>query len=85
MTPCSTLWGRKVGIRGSIELYTKFGHEGAQHTNLKIKYVKMHAHTSYNILFNCPFLNVVGAMVTTPHSAMKFPSNIESIITIHAN
>lgn len=45
----------------------------------------MHAHTSYNILIGRPSLNTLGAIVSTPHLTMKFPSNTRSIITVHAD
>lgn len=66
-------------------MYTKFGHERTQNRDLKIKYAKVHAHTNYNILLSHPSLNALGAIVSTPHLAMKLPLNIESIIIAHAN
>lgn len=45
----------------------------------------MHAYTSYNILLDRPSLNALGVIVSTPHLAMKFPSDTESIITAHAD
>lgn len=56
-----------------------------QNRDLKIKYAKVHAHTNYNILLSHPSLNALGAIVSTPHLAMKLPLNIESIIIAHAN
>lgn len=45
----------------------------------------MHAYTSYNILLDHPSLNSLGVIVSTPHLAMKFTSDTESIIAVHAD
>lgn len=77
--------GEKIGTRGCIWLYTRFGHEEAKHKDLKIQYVVVHDHTSYNILLNRPSLNTLGAIMSTPHLAMKFSSETRSIIIVHAD
>jgi len=41
--------------------------------------------TSYNILMDRPSLNTLGAVVSTPHLAMKFPSPSGDILTIHCD
>ncbi|XP_020225179.1 uncharacterized protein LOC109807062 [Cajanus cajan] len=76
--------GERVDIRGTIDLYTCFGtkREGRQ---IKIRYVVVHANTSYNILLERPFLNKQLAIVSTPHLAMKFPYEAGTIITLHAD
>lgn len=66
---------------GSIELNTKFGHEGFEHKTIKIKYV---VGTSYDVLLEWPTLNTLSVVVSTPHLAMKFPSVVNSIIIVHA-
>ncbi|KAL2956849.1 hypothetical protein AAZX31_18G110600, partial [Glycine max] len=77
--------GEKVGTKGSIWLYTKFGHEGILQKSLKLGYMIMHAHTSYNILLGCPSLNALGVIMSIPHLVMKFLSNTGTITTMHAN
>ena len=77
--------GVMLGIRGCIWLYNKFGHEGPQQKDMKIQYVIVHAYTSYNILLGRPSLNALSSIVFTLHMAIKFPTDIESIITIHAD
>lgn len=74
-----------VGTKECTWLYTKFNHEQPQQRGLKTQYVIVHAYTSYNILLGCLSLNALGVIVSTPHLAMKFPSNTRSIITIHAD
>ena len=43
------------------------------------------ANTSYNILLGRPSLNQLGAIVSTPHLIMKFPSSMADVITVHVN
>jgi len=76
--------GERVGTRGYIELYTTFNLEGASKT-LKIRYLVINANTSYNIILGRSSLNKLGAIVSTPHLAMKFPSLSGDILTIHVD
>ena len=76
--------GERVGTKGYIELYTTFGLEGARKT-LKIRYLVINANTSYNILLGRSSLNKLGAIFSTPHLAMKFPSLSGDILTIHVD
>ncbi|XP_020211745.1 uncharacterized protein LOC109796485 [Cajanus cajan] len=75
--------GERVDTRGTIDLYTYF--EDDQRRRIKVRYVVMHANTSYNILLGRPSLNKLRAIVSTPHLAMKFPSEEGTIITLHAD
>lgn len=45
----------------------------------------VHAHMLYNILLGRLSLKSSGAIVSTPHLAMKFPSEDETIIIVHAD
>jgi len=76
--------GERVGTKGYIELYTTFGLDKASKT-LKIRYLVIDANTSYNILLRRSSLNKLGAIVSTPHLAMKFPSLSGDILTIHVD
>jgi len=76
--------GERVGTKGYIDLYTTFGLEEASKT-LKIRYLVINANTSYNILLGRSSLNKLGAIVSTPHLAMKFPSPSGDILTIHVD
>jgi len=76
--------GERVGTKGYIELYTTFGLKKASKT-LKIRYLVIDANTSYNILLGRSSLNKLGAIVSTPHLAMKFPSLSGDILTIHVD
>jgi len=76
--------GEQVDTKGYINLFTKFG-GGKVTRTVKIRYLIIDAHTSYNILLGRASLNTLGAVVSTYHLAMKFPSASGDIITIHVN
>ncbi|XP_020222112.1 uncharacterized protein LOC109804693 [Cajanus cajan] len=75
--------GERVDTRGTIDLYTYFGDN--QGRRIKVRYVVVQANTSYNILLGRPSLNKLRAIVSTPHLAMKFPTEEGKIITVHAD
>ncbi|XP_020233820.1 uncharacterized protein LOC109813935 [Cajanus cajan] len=77
--------GERVKTKGYIKLSTRFGFEGAEYRDISVKYVVVHASTSYNILLGRPSLNRLGAVVSTPHLAMKFPAESGRVITVHAD
>jgi len=65
----------RVDTKGYIDLYTRFGEEEEPKSKtIKIQYLLVDADTSYNVLLGRPSLNLLGAIVSTPHLAMKFPS-----------
>ena len=76
--------GERVPTKGYIDLHTTFG-EGRQTKTIPIRYLVVEAHTSYNVLLGRPSINALGAIVSTPHLAMKFPSPQGEIITIHGD
>ncbi|XP_020216768.1 uncharacterized protein LOC109800394 [Cajanus cajan] len=75
--------GERVDTRGTIDLYTYFGDD--QRRRIKVRYVVVNANSSYNILLGRPSLNKLRAIVSTPHLAMKFPSEERTVITMHAD
>nr|KYP71551.1 hypothetical protein KK1_010815 [Cajanus cajan] len=77
--------GERVSTRGYIKLFTRFCFDEQQSREVQVKYIVVEASTSYNILLGRPSLNALGAIVSTPHLAMKFPSDQGTIITIHAD
>jgi len=74
-----------VDTKGYVNLYTKFGGERPLSKIVKIRYLIVNANTLYNVLFGRPSLNALGAIISTPHLAMKFPSLTGDIITIHVD
>nr|KYP41436.1 hypothetical protein KK1_037196 [Cajanus cajan] len=77
--------GERVSTKGYINLFTRFCFDEQESREIQVKYIVVHASTSYNILLGRPSLNMLGAIVSTPHLAMKFPSDKGKIITIHAD
>ena len=70
--------------RGYVDLYTTFG-EGQLTKTISIRYLVLDANTSSNVLLGRPSLNALGAIVSTPYLAMKFPSMVGDIVTIHVD
>jgi len=71
----------RVHNRGFVDLLTTFG-VGRTHRTLTVRFLLVEADTSYNVLIGRRTLNTLGAIVSTPHMAMKFPSEQGDIITI---
>jgi len=76
--------GEQVSTRGYIDLHTVF-REGTQTKTIPIRFLIVEVPTSYNILLGRPSLNTLGAVVSTPHLAMKFPSPSGDILIIHCD
>jgi len=76
--------GEQASTRGYIDLHTVF-REGTQTKTIPIRFLIVDAPTSYNILLGRPSLNTLGAVVSTPHLAMKFPAPSGDILTIHCD
>ncbi|XP_027338146.1 uncharacterized protein LOC113852091 [Abrus precatorius] len=76
--------GERVETRGCIDLYTSFesDYEGKR---IKVTYLVVHTNTSYNILLGRPSLNKLKTIVSTPYLAMKFPSEMGLIVTVHVD
>jgi len=74
----------QVSSRGYIDLHTVF-RDGAQTKTIPNRFLIVDAPTSYNVLLGRPSLNTLGAVVSTPHLAMKFPSPFGDILTIHGD
>jgi len=74
----------RVGTKGYIELYTTFVLNIVSKT-LNIRYLVIDANTSYNILLGQSSFNKLGAIVSTPHLELKFPSLSSDILTIYVD
>jgi len=67
-----------------VELLTTFV-LGKFFQSIIVPYLLVDANTSYNVLLRRPTLNVLGAIVFTPHLTMKFTLSHGEIATIKAN
>ena len=65
--------GERVYIRGFIDLLMTFGN-GRAHRTQTMRYSLVEADTSYSVLIGRRTLNALGAIISTPHMAMKFLS-----------
>ena len=74
----------RVNTKGYIDLFTKF-RAGRTTRTVKVRYLIVDAHTSYNIFLGRPLLNMLGAVVSTYHLAMKFLSTSGDIIIVHVD
>jgi len=63
---------------------TTFG-RGSKTKKIKIRYLVVDATTSYNVLLGQSSLNKLRAIVSTPHLALKFPTEKGEIATIYVN
>lgn len=89
LQPCDDLFfgfpGERVPTRGSIELMTRFNTKKSGYKDIVVKYVVIHASTSYNILLGRPLINIIEVIVSSLHLVMKFPSNKGSIIMVYVD
>ena len=77
--------GERVNTKGYIDLHTRFGESGRGQRTISVRYIVVDVNTSYNALLGRPSLNKLGAIVSKPHLAMKFPSDRGSVATVYAN
>ena len=82
------LSGERVDTQRYIDLDTKFGEGNECCKTIRVRYLLVDAKSSYNILLGRPSLNKLGAIVSTPHLTMKFPSDCKSrsknVVTLHS-
>ncbi|XP_017420406.2 uncharacterized protein LOC108330432 [Vigna angularis] len=76
--------GERVDTRGYVELRTRLG-TGRSSEEKRVWYLLVEANTSYNVLLGRPCLNAFGAIVSTPHLTMKYPSEKGTICTVRAD
>ncbi|XP_014500142.1 uncharacterized protein LOC106761138 [Vigna radiata var. radiata] len=76
--------GERVDTKGYLDLWTRLG-TGREGEEKRVRYLLVDANTSYNVLLGRPCLNSFGAIVSTPHLAMKYPTSRGTICTICAD
>ena len=76
--------GERVDTRGYVDLRTRIGSR-KDGREVRVRFLLVEANTSYNVLLGRPCLNAFGAIVSTLHLAMKFPSDKGTICTVHAD
>jgi len=76
--------GERVDTRDYLDLRTMIGSR-KDGQEVRVRFLLVEANTSYNVLLGRPCLNAFGAIVSTLHLAMKFPSDKGTICTVHAD
>ncbi|XP_072060238.1 uncharacterized protein [Arachis hypogaea] len=82
----NTLYGLEdtpIKPLGFIPLHTTFG-KGVKSKTLSINFIVVDVGSAYNVLIGRTTLNRLGAVVSTPHLCMKFPTP-EGITTIRGD
>jgi len=74
----------RVHTRGFVDLLMTFS-SVRTHQTLTVKYLLVGVNTSYNVLIGWRTLNTLGAIVSTLHMTMKFPSEQGDIIIVMAD
>jgi len=76
--------GDQVEVKGYVDLRTTFRDKEAAKT-IFVRYIVVNAPSSYNLLLGRPSINKLGAMISTVHLKMKFPTDDEKIVTLSVN
>ncbi|XP_057740308.1 uncharacterized protein LOC130957468 [Arachis stenosperma] len=76
--------GERVPILGSVWLQTTLGEHPLSKT-CDIQYLVVDCFSPYNLILGRPFLNKFGAIVSTVHLCVKFPSQHNQVVTIHGD
>ncbi|WOL20688.1 hypothetical protein Cni_G29493 [Canna indica] len=88
LTPCK--WdligfsGERVVVRGALWLRTIFDSRPKAKT-IDVQYLVINIPSLYHMILGQPFLNTLGAVVSTPHLAVKFPVSKIEVGVLHAD
>jgi len=68
-------------VCGYLEARTTFG-ERDEAKIIRIRYMVVNTHSSYNILLGRPTINKLGAVVSLVHMRMKYPTDRGTVGTV---
>jgi len=71
----------KMLVGTLVEARTTFGERDEAKT-IRIRYMVVNTHSSYNILLGRPIINKLGAVVSSVHMRMKYPTDRGTMGTI---
>jgi len=77
-------FGEQVEVIGYADLKTTFRDDSAAKT-IMVRYIVVNAPSSYNLLLGRPSTNKLGAVVSTTHLKMKFPTDEGKVVTMTVN
>jgi len=75
----------RVDTKRYVDLHTRFGEPHRGQKTISVRYIVVDVNISYNALLGQPSLNKLGAIVSTLHLAMKFPSDRGTVATVYAD
>lgn len=76
--------GEKVDTKGYVDLRVSLGME-KNAKELKVRFLLVEVDTSYNVLLGRPCLNIFGAIVSTRHLTLKYPTDDGRVCTFRAD
>ncbi|RDX67543.1 hypothetical protein CR513_53566, partial [Mucuna pruriens] len=76
--------GERVDTQEYFNLLTTFKDDKTTRM-IFVQYLVVAVETSYNILISRPTLNTLGAIISTPHLVMKFPSSDQQSSWTHVH
>ncbi|WOL01179.1 hypothetical protein Cni_G09893 [Canna indica] len=76
--------GERVNVRGAIWLRTMFDSQPKVKT-IDVKYLVINIPNPYDMILGRSSLNTIGAVVSTPHLAVKFPISEIEVNVLHAD
>jgi len=76
--------GDQVEVRGYVDLWTTFRDKEVTKT-IFVRYILVNAPLSYNLLLGGPSTNKLGAVISTVHLKMKFPTDDGMVVTMAVN
>ena len=82
--PLLGIVGERVETRGCVDLMTTFG-QGRLSRSFTVRFLNVDADTFYFALISWKMLSELGAIVSTPHLKMKFPTLTGEIVTVKAD
>lgn len=65
-------FGEEMQVKGYIILNTIFGEQGKA-KEIKVRYLFIDTHSSYNMIIGRPTFNLMGSILSTLYLCMKYP------------
>jgi hypothetical protein len=75
------LTGDSISLKGYVKIKVTFSGCGGSRL-VEVKFLVVECPSAYNAILGRPTLNALGAVVSTLHMEMKFPSDRDDIVTV---
>ena len=73
--------GDTISPKGYVKMKVTFSGRGGSRS-VEVKFLVVDCPSAYNAILGRPTLNALGAVVSTLHMEMKFPSDRDDIVTV---